>query len=40
MENLITAISLNRVPPSWALLAYPSKRGLGSWLENLWKRIE
>jgi len=31
---------LNRVPASWVALAYPSKRGLASWLTNLAKRIE
>lgn len=40
MENLIISISLNRVPDNWVKLAYPSKRGLGSWLENLWKRYD
>lgn len=40
MEALIHAISLNKVPGSWSALAYPSKRGLGSWLENMWKRID
>lgn len=28
------------MPASWTKLAYPSKRGLMSWLENMWKRIE
>lgn len=40
MENLIISISLNRVPENWVKLAYPSKRGLGSWLDNLWKRYD
>lgn len=40
MESIIDAISLNRVPPLWVALAYPSKRGLASWLTNLVKRIE
>ena len=34
------AIALDRVPKSWVELAYPSKRGLGSWFTNLLKRIE
>ncbi len=38
MESLIDAVALNRVPPSWSLLAYPSKRGLSSWLSNLFDR--
>lgn len=40
MEALINSIFYNRVPLSWTALAYPSKRGLGSWLENMWKRID
>jgi len=40
MEQLIDAIALDRVPKSWVDLAYPSKRGLGSWFQNLLKRIE
>jgi len=39
MEQLIDSIALFRVPATWAKLAYASKRGLGSWLENLDKRI-
>jgi len=35
MEQVIEAISLNRVPTSWVALAYPSKRGLASWIQNL-----
>lgn len=40
MEAIIDAISLFRVPTNWALLAYPSKRGLTTWLQNLFQRIE
>lgn len=40
MEQLIDFIALDRVPKSWADLAYPSKRGLGSWFQNLIKRNE
>lgn len=40
MENIIESISLNRVPSFWTVLAYPSKRGLQNWLDNLFKRIE
>lgn len=40
MESIIDAISLFRVPTSWTLLAYPSKRGLTTWLQNLFQRIE
>lgn len=40
MEMVINAISLNKVPIPWAGLAYPSKRGLASWLLNLFSRVE
>lgn len=40
MEQIIDAISLNRVPSTWTNLAYPSKRGLSSWISNLFQRIE
>lgn len=39
MEQLIDALALFRVPATWTKLSYASKRGLGSWLENLDKRI-
>lgn len=40
MEQLMDAIALDRVPATWAKLAYASKRGLASWLSNLIKRID
>ena len=40
MEKIIDALSLNRLPVVWNALAYPSKRGLASWLNNLIKRID
>jgi dynein heavy chain len=40
MESIIDALALNRVPIPWVNLAYPSKRGLASWLNNLVKRID
>ena len=40
MEQTMDSLILNRVPPSWANLAYPSKRGLESWIVNLLKRVE
>ena len=40
MEQLIDALALYRVPATWTKLAYASKRGLASWLENLDKRIK
>lgn len=35
MEAIIDAIFMNKVPASWSVLAWPSKRGLASWLINL-----
>jgi len=35
MEVIIDSLALNRVPAYWQTLAYPSKRGLASWLLNL-----
>jgi len=40
MENLMDSIFLDKVPASWAKLAFPSTRGLGSWLDNLKNRLE
>ena len=40
MEALMGAIFLNQVPAPWAKLAFPSSRGLGSWLDNLRQRLE
>lgn len=40
MEQIIEAIYLNRVPTTWQNLAYPSKRGLQTWLINLFHRID
>ena len=40
MESLQDSLILDRVPVNWVNLAYPSKRGLGSWLKNLVLRIE
>ncbi|KAK9808985.1 hypothetical protein WJX72_007373 [[Myrmecia] bisecta] len=39
MERLMTALADDAVPGSWALLAYPSLRPLGSWLLNLLQRV-
>ena len=35
----MNALILNKVPTTWAVLAYPSKRGLESWVVNLLQRI-
>jgi dynein heavy chain len=40
MEQTMDALVLNRVPTYWVNLAYPSKRGLESWVKNLLKRCE
>lgn len=39
MEKTIDALVLERVPTTWGDLAYPSMRGLASWLSNLVARI-
>ena len=39
MEELATALFLDRVPSRWESLAYPSMRALGSWLSDLQLRI-
>merc|ERR1712224_761203 len=35
METLMNAIFYNQVPATWSKYAFPSARGLGSWLDNL-----
>eukprot|EP00742_Colponemidia_sp_Colp-10_P004139 GILJ01004417.1.p1 GENE.GILJ01004417.1~~GILJ01004417.1.p1 ORF type:complete len:2854 (+),score=646.67 GILJ01004417.1:919-8562(+) len=40
MESLISSLFLDRVPASWAKLAFPSQRALGSWILNLLARIK
>jgi len=35
MEQLQNSLFFNRIPRSWEVLAYPSERGLLSWVENL-----
>lgn len=40
METLMNSIYLDRVPDVWSKFAYPSTRGLGSWLDNLKHRLE
>lgn len=39
MEKLMHALAADVVPASWATLAYPSLRPLGSWLVNLLQRV-
>jgi len=40
METLMEAIFFNTVPATWAKFAFPSSRGLGSWLDNCKQRLE
>lgn len=40
MEQTMDSLVLNRVPASWTNLAYPSKRGLETWIINLLQRIQ
>ena len=40
MEALMDSIFLDKVPATWASLAFPSTRGLGSWLDNLKQRLD
>ena len=39
MEKLMLALANDGVPASWANVAYPSLRPLGSWLVNLLQRV-
>jgi len=40
MEMLEDCIRLDRKPPQWIKIAYPSERGLISWTENIKARID
>lgn len=40
MEDLQTALNMEKIPETWVKLAYPAKRSLATWLENLMKRID
>jgi dynein heavy chain len=40
METLMNAVFFNAVPATWAKHAFPSSRGLGSWLDNLKHRLD
>ncbi len=40
MENLLEALNHEKIPESWMKLAYPTKRFLSSFLDNLMGRIE
>jgi dynein heavy chain len=39
MEELMDCLYLDKVPSSWAKLAWPSRRSLAPWLDDLQKRI-
>jgi len=40
MVALHQSLDLSRVPATWAKLAYPSERALGSWVDNLIARAD
>ena len=40
MENIVDNLVIDKVPPNWQKLAYPSTRGLASWLSNLQQRMD
>ena len=40
METLMNSIFMNRVPATWEKLAFPSQRGLLSWLDNVKQRLD
>ncbi len=40
MEELMDSLNTERIPELWQKLAYPAKRSMSSWLDNLIKRIE
>ena len=40
LEKLETCLNLEKVPDGWAELAYPAKRSLATWFDNLLRRIE
>lgn len=40
MEKIIDNLVMERIPMPWSKLAYPSSRGLSSWLTNLIARYE
>ncbi|DAZ93925.1 TPA: hypothetical protein N0F65_008868 [Lagenidium giganteum] len=39
MENLQECLYYEKVPPTWEIVAYPSRRALAPWLANLQQRI-
>jgi dynein heavy chain len=40
LDQVYSSITTNSVPPSWAKAAYPSLKPLGSWVKDLFARID
>ncbi len=40
MEDLLDSLNEEKIPEAWLKLAYPTKRFLSSFLDNLIKRID
>lgn len=40
MEVLMNSIFMNKIPALWEKLAFPSTRGLNSWLDNVKQRLD
>lgn len=40
MDNLYLSLNMNKVPGSWARLAFESLRPLAGWMENLMQRVK
>lgn len=40
LDLMYTALMKNQVPPNWAEIAYPSLKGLASWIKDLGQRVE
>lgn len=40
MEKLMSALYVDRVPDSWARVAYPSLKPLGLWFSDLQARVK
>ena len=40
LDLMYTALMKNQVPPNWSEIAYPSLKGLASWIKDLGQRVE
>jgi dynein heavy chain len=40
MDMMYRSILINKVPENWSLIAYPSLKPLGSWIDNLVERVD